>query len=184
MPKRLTQIVTGTGDEGNTTLGDGTKQRKSSVRIAAIGNIDELNSVLGMLHERVSGEDLKSLLDNFQHALFDVGGELSLPGKCIIEAHYSQYLDEHIKKYNEDLEMLDEFILPGGSEAAALCHYARSVCRRAERSLVGLQDEEEINPLTLVFINRLSDLLFVLARVLLQREGRSERQWQKGRLSS
>ena len=182
MPKRLTEITTGTGDQGSTSLGDGTMVRKSSVRIAAIGDIDELNCVLGMVCDRLSADDLVSLFADIQHALFDVGGELSLPGKAIINSDYSQYLQQHIKKYNDELQALDEFILPGGSESAALCHYARAVCRRAERSLVRLQDDEEINPETLVFINRLSDLLFVSARMLLKRDGLGERLWQQGRL--
>ena len=182
MPKRLTQISTGFGDKGSTVLGDGRKVRKSNVRIAAIGDIDELNCLLGILLGKLTGDDLNTLVLDIQHTLFDIGGELSLPGKCLIEARYTHYLNKLIKKYNDELEALDDFILPGGSEPAALCQLARAVCRRAERSLVAVMEEEEINPETLIFINRLSDLLFIIARILLLRGGETELLWEKGRL--
>jgi cob(I)alamin adenosyltransferase len=182
MAKRLTKIYTGVGDQGDTILGNGDKVSKSSARIDAIGDIDELNSVLGLILSKLSENDLGPLLCDIQHTLFDLGGELSLPGKAIIEARYHQYLENQIRQLNDELDTLDEFILPGGSEVSALCQLARAVCRRAERSLVRLQDMDELNPETLVYINRLSDLLFVVARILLKREGRKEILWEKGRL--
>lgn len=183
MSDRLTRIYTRTGDRGSTGLGSGERVEKSSQRIQTLGDIDELNCIIGVLLANKLPRDIAALLIDIQHALFDTGGELSLPGQSILDAEYSHGLEQVIDKLNAELPSLREFILPGGSQNAALCHQARAVCRRAERGLVALQGVEEVNPCTLVFINRLSDLLFVLARTLNRRAGTSEILWDKDRLS-
>lgn len=183
MGNRLSKITTHTGDDGTTGLADGSRTGKSSARIRAIGDIDELNSVLGMVaaHEdlpTVIGETLLTI----QHVLFDIGGELSLPGRSFIAEEDVQSLETRLEEHNRELPPLKEFILPGGTPAAAVCHLARTVCRRAERHLIGLSREEDgINPATLVYLNRLSDLLFVMARVLARQNGGTEICWEKRR---
>lgn len=182
MGNRLTTITTRTGDDGTTGLGDGTRIDKSSVRITVIGNIDELNCLLGVLIASDVTDDIAGYLLNIQHRLFDIGGELATPGNSVIDPEYIERLEELIVTYNEDLPPLKEFILPGGGMPGAICHFARSVCRRAERNLVNMARTEYLNPHTLSYINRLSDLLFIFARTLTRKKGGKEVLWDKERL--
>lgn len=179
MGYRLSKIYTRTGDAGSTGLGDGSRTDKASGRITAIGDVDELNSVLGVLLCESLPEDLSELLVGVQHALFDLGGELSIPGAQMLAVDVAAQLERAIDRYNEALPPLKDFILPGGSRAAALAHLARAVCRRAERSLVALAAGEAVSDAGRQYLNRLSDLLFVLARHLNRCEGRSDVLWQK-----
>ena len=182
MGNRLTNIYTRTGDDGTTGLGDGVRVDKCSVRIEVIGDVDELNSLIGLLISVGLSDDIQHLLTDIQHALFDLGGELSMPGHTFIKAAYVLALEQAIDHYNAELPPLKEFILPGGSEAACLCQLARAVCRRAERHLVKLGQSEQINADTSIYLNRLSDLLFVIARTLARQTGGKEVYWEKGRL--
>ena len=181
MPNRLTKIATRTGDDGTTGLGDGARTRKNSPRITAIGDIDELNSTLGLLAAEDLPREVRPVLAAIQHDLFDLGGELSIPGFEKIEARRLALLDAWLVQFNADLPVLAEFILPGGSRPAALAHIARSVCRRAERGIVALAGLEFVRPLCQQYLNRLSDLLFVLARVLNRASGGQDVLWQKER---
>jgi cob(I)alamin adenosyltransferase len=182
MGNRLTKIYTKTGDSGLTGLADGSRAEKDSLRISVIGDIDELNSLLGLLIAINIDEEIKVCLLDIQHILFDLGGELAIPdSEMLIEARV-QYLEKTIDQYNASLPPLKEFILPGGSVPAAVCHTARAVCRRAERQLVSLSKEVSINKVSLKFLNRLSDLLFVFARTLALSEGGKEIYWQSERL--
>ena len=180
MAKRLTRITTKTGDDGTTGLGDGTRVSKDDPVVTAIGDVDELNSWLGLLATHMdSGEPLRQLLERCQHLLFDLGGELSMPGHAAIVAEDVTRLESEVNALNADLPHLENFILPGGTPAAAVCHLARSVCRRAERSVVALASRTgAVNPAARMLLNRLSDLLFVMARVLARRGGGSEVLWQ------
>ncbi len=182
MAKRLTRIYTRTGDDGTTGLGDGKRIDKDSLRIQVIGEVDELNSLLGVLIASGVGEDISGYLLNIQHRLFDIGGEISMPGHSSLQPAHVNRLEELLDTYNADLKPLEEFILPGGSLSGSLCHLARTVCRRAERSMVKLAHSEFLNPHTLGYINRLSDLLFVFARVITQQKGGKEVFWDKDRL--
>ena len=181
MGKRLTKIITRTGDKGSTGLGDGSRVAKDDARIEAIGAVDELNSVLGLLLTLDIPEPNRSFLDRIQHELFDVGGELSLPGHTMIKADIIERLENNIELLNESLPPLKEFILPGGNTAAATCHLARTVCRRAERRIVSLAHKTEINENLQIYLNRLSDLLFVISRILARNGGQQEVQWQRNR---
>ena len=181
MGLRLTAIATRTGDDGTTGLGDGSRTSKDSLRIAAIGDVDELNSTLGLLITEPMPEMLREELLGVQHDLFDLGGELAIPGFDNIADSQVARLDELLERYNAELPRLAEFILPGGSRAAAIAHIARTVCRRAERALVGLGQTEPVRPALRQYLNRLSDLLFVLARVLNRHAGGSDVLWQQGR---
>jgi cob(I)alamin adenosyltransferase len=181
MANRLTKITTRTGDDGTTGLGDGARTRKSSPRIVAMGEIDELNSVLGMVVAERPGDEVAGVLQDIQHDLFDLGGELSIPGFERLGARRLALLDGWITRYNADLPVLAEFILPGGCRAAALAHLARSTCRRAERSVVALAALEFVTPLAQQYLNRLSDLLFVLARVMNRDAGVPDVLWQRDR---
>ena len=164
MVNRLTQIYTKTGDEGKTGLGDGTRTEKFSIRIECLGSVDELNSVIGLiLIENVSQ---KAILNKIQHDLFDIGGELSIPNHININEKKISFLENALDEMNKDLPPLKEFILPGGSKAASYCHLARTVCRRVERNLFKLTKTDKVNDASLKYINRLSDVLFVLARFL------------------
>jgi len=183
MGNRLTRIYTRTGDDGTTGLGDGVRVDKDSPRIEAIGDVDELNSLIGLLISTGVQGDVHSLLTDIQHALFDVGGELSMPGHTFIKPAYVQALEQAVDQFNAALPPLKEFILPGGNESACVCHLARTVCRRAERQLICLNRVEQVNPVTLKYLNRLSDLLFVLARTMARQAGGQEVYWDKGRLS-
>lgn len=184
MGNRLSKIVTRTGDDGSTGLGDGSRTSKNSLRIQAIGDVDELNSQLGLLLSETLPEQIQVDLLSIQHALFDLGGELSLPGQDLMKARQIAQLDDCLGLYNADLPPLREFILPGGSRAAAQAHVCRAVCRRAERSLVGLSKAETTNPLATQFLNRLSDLLFVLARVLNRHAGQMDTLWQSRKIAA
>jgi len=163
---RLSKIYTRTGDDGETGLGDGSRVSKDEFRIEAIGAIDELNSLLGVMLGAEMPDEVRTQLTEIQHQLFDLGGELSIPGHIIIKAAAVEQLEQHLDALNAELPMLKEFILPGGCPSAAYCHLARSVCRRAERRLVTLANTEMTNPAAVQYINRLSDYLFVLARHL------------------
>lgn len=182
MGNRLTRLYTRTGDDGSTGLGDGTRVDKFSPRIEVIGDIDELNSLIGLLLSMDTAVDMTELLLDIQHALFDAGGELSLPGQTFIDERYVQAVEAAIDRYNSQLPPLKEFILPGGSQAAAVAQLARAVCRRAERHMVELNACEPVNRQTLIYFNRLSDLLFVLARTLARDYGGGEIFWNKNRL--
>lgn len=178
MANRLSKIVTRTGDEGMTGLGDGSRISKQSVRIQALGDVDELNSLLGVvLCENFPDSEHAALL-TIQRDLFDLGGELSIPGHAMLTADRLERLDRWIAQWNAELPPLKEFILPGGCRAAALLHVARTVCRRAERNVAGL-DAQARSPLALPYLNRLSDLLFVLARVVNRRAGQAEPLWRE-----
>ena len=166
MGKRLTRIATRTGDDGSTGLADGARVAKSHRRVAAMGDVDELNSQLGVLLAEPLPDDVRSLLQQVQHQLFNLGGELSLPGQALLQAKAVAALDEALERHNATLPPLAEFILPGGSRSAAIAHVARTVARRAERALVALGEVDTVNAAPRQYLNRLSDLLFVLARVL------------------
>jgi len=166
MGHRLSKIVTRTGDTGTTGLGDGSRVPKDSARIEAIGAVDELNSVIGLVLADPLPEGVQSLLTDVQHDLFDLGGELSIPGYATVTAAHIERLENAVELYNDELPPLKEFILPGGIRAAALAHVARTVCRRAERAVVALAGVESVSQESRTYLNRLSDLLFVLARVL------------------
>jgi len=176
MGHRLSKIYTRTGDDGSTGLGDGSRVAKDSLRVEAFGTVDELNSHIGLVLAYDIPPALRGTLSEIQHLLFDLGGELCMPGHRFITAENSTWLEESLDKLNDNLPMLKEFILPGGSAPAAACQIARTVCRRAERLMVGLARTETVEPEALAFINRLSDYLFVAARVL-AREGGGEVLW-------
>src|SRR5262245_24623516 len=172
MGNRLSTIVTRTGDSGTTGLGDGSRVPKDSARIEAIGTVDELNSTIGLLRALPGlPADIASLLLRIQHDLFDLGGELAVPGYSAITQAHVDALEEAVERCNEDLPPLKEFILPGGSEAAARCHLARTVARRAERRCWTQANLDGTQTIALVYLNRLSDLLFVMARVLARQAG-------------
>jgi cob(I)alamin adenosyltransferase len=177
MGNRLSKIATRTGDDGTTGLGDGSRVQKDDARIAAIGDVDELNSQIGVLLCEPLPGNVRDLLVDIQHDLFDLGGELCIPGHSMIETHHLAQLDTWLADYNETLPPLKEFILPGGSRAAALAHVARTVCRRAERSIVALGRADKVNAAPRQYVNRLSDLLFVLARVMNRVDGGSDVLW-------
>ncbi|MCF8150812.1 MAG: cob(I)yrinic acid a,c-diamide adenosyltransferase [Burkholderiaceae bacterium] len=181
MGYRLSKIYTRTGDAGTTGLGDGSRTPKNSLRIAALGEVDELNSVIGLLLCEELPEQLRDLLVGIQHDLFDLGGEMSIPGAVLLKATQPAQLEAAIDHYNGDLSPLKEFILPGGSRAAATTHLARTVCRRAERALVALAAEETVADVGRQYLNRLSDLLFVLGRWLNKQAGCGDVLWQKGK---
>jgi len=166
MANRLSQIATRTGDDGTTGLGDGTRVPKSHGRIAAMGDVDELNSHIGVLLAEPLPADVRELLVTVQHELFNLGGELSIPGYALLKDDAVAALDAALAQHNETLPRLMEFILPAGTRSAALAHVARAVARRAERAVVTLAATEAVNAAPRLFLNRLSDLLFVLARVL------------------
>lgn len=182
MGNRLSKIYTKTGDDGTTGLGDGVRVPKDSARVAAYGTVDELNSALGVL---LAAPDLPvpviEVLTQVQHDLFDLGGELCIPGMAMIEDADVTRLETTLDHFNADLPPLQDFILPGGGAAAAQCHVARTVCRRAEREVVTLARGENVRVQALHYLNRLSDLLFVLARVLARADGHGEVLWQHER---
>jgi len=180
MGNRLTKIYTRTGDAGDTGKADGARVSKDDCLIHAQGDIDELNSFIGLLASKVDENALSQLILKIQHDLFNIGAEISL-SQPLITAKDVEYLEQQLDHYNADLPPLKEFILPGGGEVASLCHVARAVCRRAERNLVTLDKEHGIGSELLAYINRLSDLLFVLARVLTRNAGEKEVYWQSGR---
>lgn len=184
MGDRLTKIVTKTGDDGTTGLADGSRVDKDSRRIAVIGDIDELNSLIGVIIASPISDDLSGYLLNIQHRLFDIGGELAVPGEAKIRAGYVRRLEELLQTYNDGLPTLKEFVLPGGNMSGSLSHLARSICRRAERSLIALSRDEYVNPITITYLNRLSDLLFVFARTMVLKNGGKEVYWESERLKN
>lgn len=178
MANRLSKIYTRTGDAGTTGLGDGSRVAKDSLRVVAMGDVDELNSVIGMLQTDALEPSIHGVLQAIQHDLFDLGGELCMPGFSMVKAERVADLEVTLDAWNESLEPLKEFILPGGSRAAAYCHLARTVCRRAERQMTTLNSTEKISEISLQYINRLSDLLFVLCRILNKQAGVPDVLWQ------
>jgi cob(I)alamin adenosyltransferase len=187
MSNRLTQIATRTGDDGTTGLGDGSRVPKDDLRVHAMGEVDELNSTLGVLLAEPLPEDVRELLVAVQHELFNLGGELSIPGYALLKAEAVVRLDEALAHYNAQLPRLKEFILPAGTRSAALAHVSRTVARRAERALVTLAAREAVHEAPRQYLNRLSDLLFVLARVLnranLDGRGGDDVYWRSQRLA-
>lgn len=181
MGNRLSKIYTRTGDKGTTGLSDGSRVAKDSIRINAIGSVDELNSVIGLVISGNADEDSNALLTEIQHKLFNVGGELSLPGHALIEEKDVTWLENQLDRLNENLEPLKDFILPGGTRAASYCHLARSICRRAERDLITLGHQEDVSPVIMQYLNRLSDLLFVLARHINKLENHPDVLWNPGK---
>jgi cob(I)alamin adenosyltransferase len=186
MSNRLTQIATRTGDDGTTGLGDGSRVPKDHLRVAAMGDVDELNSSLGVLLAEPLPVDIRELLVTIQHELFNLGGELSIPGFELLKADAVLRLDGALAHYNAQLPRLAEFILPAGTRSAALAHLSRTIARRAERSTVHLATAEKVNEAPRQYLNRLSDLMFVLARVLnranLDGKGGDDVYWQSERL--
>ena len=181
MGHRLSKIVTRTGDAGTTGLGDGSRVAKDGARIHAIGSVDELNSTLGVLLAEPLPDSIAAHLTEIQHDLFDLGGELSIPGHVAVTDDHVARLEDAVEHYNADLLPLKEFVLPGGSRAAALAHVARTVCRRAERTVIALAQTEAVGMPARKYLNRLSDLLFVLARALNHAAGRPDVLWRKDR---
>ncbi len=181
MGNRLSKIYTRTGDDGSTGLGDGSRVAKDSLRIEAMGAVDELNCSLGVLLCNPLEEALQSTLVDIQHTLFDLGGELCIPGATVISADRVAGLEQQLDALNADLPPLKEFILPGGCSAAAACHLARAICRRSERRLHSLSKAEAVNRDAIKYLNRLSDLLFVMARHLNKAAGEPDVLWQHDR---
>lgn len=177
MGNRLSKIYTRTGDDGTTGLGNGERVAKDCPRIEAIGAVDELNCTVGRVLVHDLRDPMRECLQEVQHKLFDLGGELSIPGHRAVEAEDVARLETALNEFNQQLPPLKEFILPGGGRAAADCHMARAICRRAERRLVALAREEEVGDNTQIYLNRLSDLLFVLCRILARDEGGVEVLW-------
>ncbi len=187
MGHRLTKIYTRTGDNGTTGLGDGSRVSKDSLRIEACGTVDELNSLIGLvLAQRLPGgaplpAAVSTCLMEVQHDLFDLGGELSIPGHTLLDPASVRRLEDSLDAFNAELPPLKDFILPGGNLAAAACHQARSVCRRAERVVIRLSHSEPLNAVAIQYLNRLSDLLFVIARRLARAAGGREILWNRER---
>ncbi|MDH3338127.1 MAG: cob(I)yrinic acid a,c-diamide adenosyltransferase [Gammaproteobacteria bacterium] len=182
MGKRLSKIYTRTGDDGTTGLGDGTRVAKDSLRVDAYGTVDEANSAIGIVLASASvPQDVRNTLTDVQHDLFELGGELCIPGYSAINEDLIDRLENELDTLNADLPALKEFILPGGGEAAAACHLARTIVRRAERITTTLAGAETVRPEVLKYLNRLSDLLFVIARVLARAESGQEVLWNRQR---
>lgn len=181
MGHRLSKIATRTGDNGTTGLADGSRLNKDHPRIAAMGDIDELNSSIGLVLTHPLPNDISTLLYDIQNRMFDLGGELSIPGQGFINEQSVAKLDEALEILNAALPPLKEFILPGGSPAAAHCHMARTICRRAERSVITLGNQTKFNEYAVAYLNRLSDLLFVIARTLARIQETNEPLWQSNR---
>jgi cob(I)alamin adenosyltransferase len=177
MGHRLSKITTRTGDAGETGLGDGSRVPKDHRRIAALGDIDELNSAIGLVLAEELPAELRTALGEVQHDLLDLGGELSIPGHAMLKSERVAFVEEQVEKHNKALPPLKEFILPGGSRAAAAAHLARTICRRAERGLVLLGKTEAVSEPARQYLNRLSDLLFVAARALNRAAGVPDVQW-------
>ena len=184
MANRLSKIYTRTGDQGSTGLGDGSRVAKDSLRVEAFGTVDEANSAIGMILAQGDLSDpIRNCLTEVQHDLFDLGGELCIPGNAtLVTALHVERLETYLDHFNADLPPLKEFILPGGGAAAAAAHMARSICRRAERRCWTLANAEQIGPDTLKYLNRLSDLLFVIARVLARQHQGSEVIWRRSKI--
>lgn len=176
---RLSHIVTRNGDQGTTSLADGSRRPKNDVRLEALGEVDELNSLMGLLLTEVLPQEVADTLAAVQNDLFDLGAELALPGKSLLTESHLGRLEFQLAEWNATLPPLEEFLLPGGCRPAALCHVARAVCRRVERRVVALADS--LPPLALPYLNRLSDLLFVAARIINREAGCHEPQWKPGK---
>ena len=181
MARRLTRITTRTGDDGTTGLADGSRLPKDDVRLEAIGAVDELNSALGLLLAEELAPAVRAALAPVQHDLFDLGGELSLPGHTLLDAGHVERLERATEALNASLPALTDFVLPGGTRASAAAHLARTVCRRAERRLVTLARRDALPPILLHYVNRLSDLLFVAARSINREAGSREGIWEQGK---
>ena len=180
MGHRLSKIYTRTGDDGSTGLGDGSRVPKDSLRVSAYGTVDEANSAIGVvLAADALSDDVRACLTNVQHDLFELGGELCIPGHSAVKQEFIDRLEQDLDRMNADLPALKEFILPGGGVAAAHCHLARTIVRRAERQVQSLRQEEVVNDEVLRYLNRLSDLLFVVARVLARAESGQEVTWEQ-----
>jgi cob(I)alamin adenosyltransferase len=182
MGKRLTQIATRTGDDGTTGLGDNTRVSKDGLRVHAMGDVDELNSHIGLLLCEEMDAGVRELLVEIQHQLFNLGGELSIPGYELLKPEAVLALDQALAHYNAQLPKLEEFILPAGNRAASQAHVCRTVARRAERAVVGLGAAETLRETPRQYLNRLSDLLFVLARVLNRMNGGDDVYWKSERM--
>jgi len=179
MGNRITKVYTRTGDDGSTGMADGSRVNKDSTVIVAIGEVDELNALIGVLRAESLPQAFDTALLNVQNELFTLGGELAMPAYQVINEQYINNLEQRIDEWNAVLEPLKEFILPAGNRAIALCHQARTVCRRAERSLVTLGHENAIRGELIQYMNRLSDYLFVAARALAHQNGIAEVYWNK-----
>lgn len=179
MGNRLSKIATRTGDDGTTGLGDGTRTPKDSLRVAAMGDVDELNCHIGVLLTEIIPADIATMLTEIQHDLFDLGGELCIPGYTMLKLERVIAMDEFLAKLNAELTPLKEFILPGGTKTAALAHVCRTVCRRAERSVVALRNEESVTDEAIHYLNRLSDLMFVIARTFNRLNGTGDVLWKR-----
>ncbi len=177
MGHRLSKIYTRTGDDGTTGLGDGSRTQKDSLRVETFGTVDELNSAIGVMIASIDHEKMASMLLDVQHDLFDLGGELCIPGSEMIADRHTKRLEDELDQLNADLPPLKDFILPGGSKSAAQAHLARTICRRAERRLISLARQEPVNEPAIRYLNRLSDLLFVTARTLARADGAGEVLW-------
>ncbi len=177
MGKRLSRIVTRTGDDGTTSLGDGSRVTKDSLRVDALGDIDELNSHVGTIIAFDLPGEVREILIRIQHHLFDIGAELCIPKSTKVTEAYLKDLDEAVERFNTPLPFLREFILPGGCAAAAVTHSARAVCRRAERAVLRLARKEDVSLLLRQYLNRLSDLLFIVARTINQAAGIDDHFW-------
>ena len=180
MGYRLTKIVTRTGDDGTTGLGDGTRVAKDAARVVALGDLDELNSALGAVLAEAVPDAVRAALAAVQNDLFDLGGEVCIPGRAAMRESHVTALERHVSALNAHLPPLKEFVLPGGLRAAAACHLARAIARRAERSLVALSHAESVSAVSLQYVNRLSDLLFVAARTINREAGVVEASWKPG----
>ena len=181
MGHRLSKITTRTGDQGETGLGDGSRVSKDHPRVAALGDVDELNSALGVLLAEEMPDEMRAAFSQVQQDLLDLGGELSIPGHTLLKPGRVEALEKHLEAWNKPLAPLKEFILPGGSRAAAAAHLARTVCRRAERSVVALARKDKVSEGARQYLNRLSDLLFVSGRALNSAAGVGDVQWRHQR---
>ncbi len=179
MGNRLSKLYTRTGDDGTSGLSGGERIAKNHERMNAMGTVDELNSTIGLMISKLDDEELSKMLTAIQHDLFNIGGEISMPGHSFIKPEKITYLESRIDAYNSLVEPLKDFILPGGSEAAAVCHLARAIARRAERDVVTLHQAEPVCDTTRQYLNRLSDLLFVVARIINLRTGHPDILWNK-----
>ncbi|NND83424.1 MAG: cob(I)yrinic acid a,c-diamide adenosyltransferase [Gammaproteobacteria bacterium] len=179
MGNRLSKLYTRTGDDGTSGLSDGSRIPKDHARMQAMGSVDELNSVVGLMINKLSGTELATFFTAVQHDLFNIGGELSMPGHSFINAEKVSALEAQIDAFNAEVSPLKDFILPGGSEAASICHIARATARRAERDVVTLHQIEVVSETTRQYLNRLSDLLFVTARIINKNQGEPDILWKK-----
>ena len=184
MGYRLSKIYTRTGDKGTTGMADGRRIDKDDIQVNVIGDVDELNSIMGMLICKTDDKNIEELFFIIQHDLFNLGGQISMPEMSLLKAERTEWLEQQLDEMNKDLPSLKEFILPGGTEAAAVCHLARSVSRRAERNIVSLSKKINISSDVQAYINRLSDFLFVAARVLSRQQGGQEVYWNSEKINN